>query len=86
MLTKQLNAPKMTFPRMFFYILQRHLYRICSPESSVFHHEWYSNTPEDGVNEKKGKHTHKSHRTLYFRLSISHKKWLRKRSNSLNTV
>lgn len=74
MLTKQLNAPKMTFPIMFFYILQRHLYRICSPESSVFPHERHSNTPKDGVNVKKSTHTHKSHRTLYFRLSISQKK------------
>ena len=61
MLTKQLNAPKMTFPIMFFYILQRHLYRICSSESSVSHHERHSNTPEDRVNIKKSAHTNKSH-------------------------
>lgn len=42
--------PKMTFSIMLFYILQRYLHKVCSPESTVFHHAWRNTTPEGGFN------------------------------------
>lgn len=45
---------KTTFPIMFFCILQRHLYKVCSPECFVFHHAaWHSHIAEDGHMWKK---------------------------------